>query len=71
MELSPLAGWEVYAGEEVPAGGIVTGVGSVRGVQCVVVANDSTCVSCALLRIEVERAELMAGLKEARIIRLR
>ncbi|CAD6570109.1 MAG: hypothetical protein ASARMPRED_003495 [Alectoria sarmentosa] len=42
LELSPLAGWEVYAGEEVPAGGIVTGVGSVRGVQCVVVANDST-----------------------------
>ena len=47
LELSPLAGWEVYAGEEVPAGGIVTGVGSVRGVLCVVVANDSTCVSRA------------------------
>lgn len=42
MELSPLAGHELYPEAEVPAGGIVTGVGVVEGVHCVIVANDST-----------------------------
>lgn len=42
FELSPLAGHELYPEAEVPAGGIVTGVGVVEGVQCVIVANDST-----------------------------
>ena len=42
MELSPLAGNEVYPGEEIAAGGIVTGVGIIHGVCCVVVANDAT-----------------------------
>lgn len=42
LELSLLAGQELYPGEDVPAGGIVTGVGSVQGVQCMIVANDST-----------------------------
>lgn len=44
LELSALAGLGVYEGEEVPAGGIVTGIGVVEGVRCVVVANDSTYV---------------------------
>lgn len=42
LELSSLAGQEVYPGEDVPAGGIITGVGTVQGVQCMIVANDST-----------------------------
>src|SRR5579871_3903246 len=42
LELSPLAGYELYEGEEVPAGGIITGVGVVEGVTCMIVANDST-----------------------------
>lgn len=42
LELSPLAGHDVYPGESVPAGGIITGVGTVHGVSCMVVANDST-----------------------------
>lgn len=42
LELSPLAGHEVYPGESVPAGGILTGVGKVQGVSCMIVANDST-----------------------------
>ncbi|KAK9414226.1 putative methylcrotonoyl-CoA carboxylase [Seiridium unicorne] len=42
MELSPLAGHELYPEAEVPAAGIITGVGVVEGVTCVVVANDST-----------------------------
>ncbi|KAI5289608.1 Methylcrotonoyl-CoA carboxylase beta chain, mitochondrial [Ascosphaera acerosa] len=42
LELSPLAGHELYPGESVPAGGIVTGIGCVEGVTCMIVANDST-----------------------------
>ncbi|KAJ9645817.1 Methylcrotonoyl-CoA carboxylase beta chain, mitochondrial [Coniosporium tulheliwenetii] len=42
LELSSLAGFEVYPGEDVPAGGIVTGIGTVSGVTCMIVANDST-----------------------------
>lgn len=45
LELSALAGHEVYPGEDVPAGGIITGVGTVMGVQCMIVANDSTYVT--------------------------
>jgi len=42
LELSPLAGHLLYPGEDVPAGGIITGIGRVSGVECMVVANDST-----------------------------
>lgn len=42
LELSPLAGHELYPEAEVPAGGIITGIGVVEGVSCVIVANDST-----------------------------
>ncbi|MFI6078272.1 carboxyl transferase domain-containing protein [Actinoplanes sp. NPDC051343] len=39
LELSPVAAW----GTEVPAGaGVVTGLGVVEGVECVLVANDPT-----------------------------
>ncbi|SLM39779.1 methylcrotonoyl-carboxylase subunit beta [Lasallia pustulata] len=42
LELSPLAGHELYPKEDVPAGGIITGIGVVQGVSCMIVANDST-----------------------------
>ncbi|KAK2798295.1 Methylcrotonoyl-CoA carboxylase beta chain, mitochondrial [Emmonsiellopsis sp. PD_5] len=42
LELSPLAGHEVYPGDDVPSGGIITGIGTVEGVTCMIVANDST-----------------------------
>src|SRR6266852_5835030 len=41
VELSPLAGHGLY-GEEVPAGGLITGVGQVMRQECVIVANDAT-----------------------------
>ena len=41
MELSTLAGWEMYD-TWLPSAGIVTGIGVVSGVTCVVVANDAT-----------------------------
>lgn len=42
LELSPVAGYELYPEADVPAGGIITGVGVVEGVTCMIVANDST-----------------------------
>ena len=41
LELSQLAAWNMYD-SQVPAAGIVTGVGRVSGRECVVVANDAT-----------------------------
>lgn len=47
LEFSQLAGHKLYVDEDgqeedVPAGGIITGVGRVAGVECMVVANDAT-----------------------------
>lgn len=42
LELSALAGHALYPNESVPAGGIITGIGTVHGTQCMIVANDST-----------------------------
>ncbi|KAK5157114.1 Methylcrotonoyl-CoA carboxylase beta chain, mitochondrial [Recurvomyces mirabilis] len=41
LELSALAAEGVYE-EDVPSAGMVTGIGTVEGVQCVIVGNDST-----------------------------
>jgi 3-methylcrotonyl-CoA carboxylase beta subunit len=41
LELSPLAAHGT-SGDEIPAGGIITGIGTVAGRQCVIVANDAT-----------------------------
>jgi 3-methylcrotonyl-CoA carboxylase beta subunit len=48
LELSQFAGYQLYD-DDVPAGGIITGIGSgnlniykVAGTECVIVANDPT-----------------------------
>ena len=41
LELSQLAAWGMYGGE-VPAAGIITGIGRVSGRECMIVANDAT-----------------------------
>ncbi|MGH3022901.1 MAG: carboxyl transferase domain-containing protein [Gaiellaceae bacterium] len=41
LELNALAAWESYDGDA-PGAGLVTGIGLVEGVECVVVANDAT-----------------------------
>ncbi len=41
LELSPLAAYGQYA-NEVPSAGIVTGIGQICGVHCVIIANDAT-----------------------------
>lgn len=41
LELSQFAGFEMYD-DEVPAAGIITGIGLVSGQECVIIANDAT-----------------------------
>ncbi|MGH8355735.1 MAG: carboxyl transferase domain-containing protein [Pseudomonas sp.] len=41
LEVAPLAAFEVY-GEEVPAAGMVAGIGRIEGVECMILANDAT-----------------------------
>jgi len=53
LELSQLAGYQLYGNEEVPAGGIVAGIGRVSGLVSDVICNDflveprdkSSCIS--------------------------
>lgn len=41
LELSAFAGYEMYD-DALPAGGIITGIGRVMGVECMIVVNDAT-----------------------------
>ncbi len=41
LEIAPLAAWDMYDGEA-PSAGLVTGIGRVRGIECMIVANDAT-----------------------------
>jgi 3-methylcrotonyl-CoA carboxylase beta subunit len=60
LELSQLAGHELYGKEDVPAGGVITGVGTIKERQCMIVANDATVaggswfVYCLLLTVYVD-----------------
>src|SRR5215472_14451328 len=41
FELSPFAGYQLY-GDPLPAAGIITGIGTIAGRECMIVANDAT-----------------------------
>lgn len=41
LELSPLAGFELYP-DELPAGGIITGIGLIHDIPCMLIVNDAT-----------------------------
>lgn len=41
LELSPLAAWAMHDGEA-PSAGVVTGIGRVAGLECMIIANDPT-----------------------------
>jgi 3-methylcrotonyl-CoA carboxylase beta subunit len=41
LEVAPLAAWGMYD-DEAPGAGMVAGIGRVRGIQCMIVANDAT-----------------------------
>lgn len=42
LELSPLAGHELYKDIQINAGGIVTGIGRIQATECMIIANDAT-----------------------------
>lgn len=54
LELTPLAGWGLYGGE-LPSAGIVTGVGTVRGTACMIIANDATVKGGSFYRETVKK----------------
>lgn len=41
LELSSLAGYQLYD-EDIPAAGIITGIGRINGQDCMIIANDAT-----------------------------
>uniref|UniRef100_A0A224YSA0 Probable methylcrotonoyl-CoA carboxylase beta chain, mitochondrial n=1 Tax=Rhipicephalus zambeziensis TaxID=60191 RepID=A0A224YSA0_9ACAR len=42
LELSQLAAFNVYGKDNVPAAGIITGIGRVCGTECMIIGNDAT-----------------------------
>lgn len=42
LEFSQFAGYDLYGDDEVPSGGIITGIGLIQGKHCIVVCNDSS-----------------------------
>lgn len=42
LELSQLAAYQLYDKDEIASGGIVSGIGSVNGIECMIIANDAT-----------------------------
>ena len=42
LELSQLAGFELYGKDSVPSGGVIAGIGKVNDVLCMIVCNDAT-----------------------------
>lgn len=42
LELSALAGHDLYKDTQLNSGGIVTGIGRIHGTECMIVANDAT-----------------------------
>eukprot|EP00048_Salpingoeca_helianthica_P016090 m.230407 g.230407 ORF g.230407 m.230407 type:complete len:545 (-) comp18000_c0_seq1:26-1660(-) len=62
FEFGSLAGYQVY-GDDVPAAGSVAGIGSIEGVQCMVLANDATVKGGTMYPLGVRkqlRAQAMA-----------
>jgi acetyl-CoA carboxylase carboxyltransferase component len=63
LELSALAAWDEYDGQA-PGAGIVTGIGTIEGRECVVVANDATVKGGTYFPLTVKkhlRAQEVAG----------
>jgi len=42
LEIGQFAGHAMYGDENIAAGGLVTGVGCINGIECMIVANDAT-----------------------------
>jgi len=63
LELSQLAAYAMYGGE-VPAAGVITGIGRIMGRECVIIANDATVKGGTYFPMTVKkhlRAQEIAG----------
>lgn len=65
LELSPLAGRGLYGDEDVPAGGIVTGIGLIHGNLVAIVANDATVKGGTYFPITVKKHLRLQEIAEA------
>jgi len=54
LEISPLAAWGLYD-NEVPAAGVVAGIGLIEGVHCMIIANDATVKGGSFFRETVRK----------------
>ena len=64
LEIGQLAAYEVY-GEDVPAAGVVAGIGRVEGVECMIVANDATVKGGSYYPLTVKKAPARADHRPA------
>ncbi|KAK0206840.1 carboxyl transferase [Desarmillaria ectypa] len=55
LELSQLAAHDVYPGDHVPGAGIITGIGRIKGRECMVVVNDPTVKGGAYYPLTVKK----------------
>jgi len=55
FELSQLAGFELYKGDSVPCGGVITGIGLINEIHCMIIANDWTVKAGSLFPITVKK----------------
>ena len=55
LELSALAGHQLYPEGALPSGGLVTGIGRVHGTECLFVANDATVKGGSYFPITVKK----------------
>ena len=42
LEIAQFAGYEMYGADNIAAGGLIAGIGRIRGLECMIVANDAT-----------------------------
>ncbi len=54
LELSALAAWGLY-GNRAPSAGMVTGIGTISGVSCMIIANDATVMGGTLFAETVKK----------------
>ena len=60
LEIGQLAAWQVYD-DDVPAAGIICGIGRVHGAECMVIANDATVKGGTYYPPDREEAPARAG----------
>ena len=61
LEFSQLAAHEMYGKDNVPAAGIITGIGRIEGQECIIVANDATVKGGTYYPVSVKKTSARSG----------